>query len=426
MVANELRALDELPLESENKFYLHDHSENGRRIYEILRKSEKNHDVSLLEEAGQLLWQQSMKLPPHWQSPSSRSLPPNDLPDDVYRFSPMSNDPFAKAGCVRTVECKTATQHLPATKSLEFSHAESRLKESEHCAYPELLINPPERWIKNSPRYPQPMPLIQPAAFVNSYPRPKQQSKRQIAAKPTSGEQREPVMSKKPNPVKSSDTCHILKPAPEPKSKAKASKKQTSYSAQQIRGSQGFQNLQQQPAPVINPSLLVPSQQQVYWAVPPPGTGLQPTINTAAHQSIYSNNANRPPVRSQAGATHPTTNLVIASNPDLAIQNQFPAPSVPGFRTAMYSTAGYIPNQQPYHPTADQPHLPHPSAIRTPTTPIPSNQQAQLDMPWLSLTPGSYTSVTTAAQAIGTQPYDEVYRIAKETAENLAKALGKK
>jgi len=47
-------------------------------------------------------------------------------------------------------------------------------------------------------------------------------------------------------------------------------------------------------------------------------------------------------------------------------------------------------------------------------------------MPWLSLTPGSYTSVMTAAQAIGTQPYDEVYRIAKETAENLAKALGKK
>jgi hypothetical protein len=426
VVVNELRALDELPLEPTTKFYLHDNSDNGNRIYELLRQSEKNRDVSLLEEAGELLWEQSMKQPPHWQSPFSSFLPLNDLTDDVYRFRTMSNDPFAKEGSVKAIEPQAIPQKSARINSLVLSIAENHLEEPEQCAYPDLLINPPERWIKGSPRYSQPMPLIQPLALMNSYPMPVPQIQRQISATPNGSEQKKPLVSKKSNPTKASDTYRVLKPAADPKSKAKPPRKRNLHSAQQAGGSQGFQSLQQHPAPVINSNLLVPSWQQAYLISTPAPTGLQPTMNTPAYQSIYSTNTHQPPALSQTHVTQPTVNLTTTSNPFFAMPNRLPPPLTPGIYQASYLTKGHIPNPQSYHPAASQPPFIQLPAIRIPTTPIASNQQVQIDMPWLSLTHGSYTSVTSAAQAIGTQSYDEVYHIAKETADNLAEALGKK
>ena len=59
--ANELRAIDELPLQSVGE--LNDMSEKGKRIWRLLEKSERIRDVSLLEEAGKLLWEQVMSRP---------------------------------------------------------------------------------------------------------------------------------------------------------------------------------------------------------------------------------------------------------------------------------------------------------------------------------------------------------------------------
>jgi hypothetical protein len=56
---NELRAISELPLGKLDG--LNDRSEKGRRIWHILEKSERTRDVSLLEEAGRLLWEQTTR-----------------------------------------------------------------------------------------------------------------------------------------------------------------------------------------------------------------------------------------------------------------------------------------------------------------------------------------------------------------------------
>lgn len=58
---NELRAISELPL---GKIYdLNDKSETGKKIWDLLQTSERTRDVSLLEEAGRLLWEQVTRRP---------------------------------------------------------------------------------------------------------------------------------------------------------------------------------------------------------------------------------------------------------------------------------------------------------------------------------------------------------------------------
>ncbi|KAH6680328.1 hypothetical protein B0J14DRAFT_648708 [Halenospora varia] len=56
---NELRAIKELPLQLER--HLFDTSPIGIRIFDLLKKSEDTRDVSLLEEAGRLLWSQTLQ-----------------------------------------------------------------------------------------------------------------------------------------------------------------------------------------------------------------------------------------------------------------------------------------------------------------------------------------------------------------------------
>lgn len=60
-IANELRALEQLPLGKEADLW--DTSATGRRIYYLLRTSEDTRDVSLLDEAGRLRWEQIYRPP---------------------------------------------------------------------------------------------------------------------------------------------------------------------------------------------------------------------------------------------------------------------------------------------------------------------------------------------------------------------------
>jgi hypothetical protein len=73
---NELRAIEEFPL---GKFdSLNDRSENGKRIWRLLETSERTRDVSVLEEAGRLLWEQVMSRPE--STADSSPSPPRGIP----------------------------------------------------------------------------------------------------------------------------------------------------------------------------------------------------------------------------------------------------------------------------------------------------------------------------------------------------------
>jgi hypothetical protein len=238
-----------------------------------------------------------------------------------------------------------------------------------------------------------------------------QQAQRQIAAPRISSGQKNYSVSKKANPVKASDPYRLRKPTEESKSRPKSSKNKPS-SVQGVGGFQGLQGAPQPPALLINPTVPPSNGQQAYFAVPS-----ATAISSKAGQNTYTTKLNQHPRVSPSGAMDPVTNL--APNPYLASQRQFPASTASG----MTPSVGPIQNQHTYSPATYQLPLPLPPIIRTPIMPIALNQQAELDMPWLQLTPGNYMSITAAADAMGTQPYSEVYRIAKETADNLAKML---
>ncbi|KAB8295931.1 hypothetical protein EYC80_008751 [Monilinia laxa] len=68
--ANELRAIDALPLEPRKN--LNDTSPNGQRIYDLLKAYEIDGLVEVLEEAGALLWEQIFAAPEFSQRPRVR------------------------------------------------------------------------------------------------------------------------------------------------------------------------------------------------------------------------------------------------------------------------------------------------------------------------------------------------------------------
>jgi hypothetical protein len=410
LVANEVRALAELPLEKYlGNFYLEDDSETGRRIHLLLQQSEDHRDVSFLEEAGELLMEQSTRRPGHWQSPA---LPPwspppsiNELSDNAYQFSPVSNDPFAKVGCVKIVESRAIPQHTPVSN------------EPQHMSYPDLLINPPERWLRKSSTDPQPMRLIkpifisniQPASFSKSSSWLDQQVQRQLGATPTSSEQKAPFMPIKPKPLKA--------PAPRMR-KPKPTLQPTPPANQHTGGLQRPQGQPGQPFRPINPYFSVPKWQEGQSHVSPAITGSQPQMNAAPYKGSYSNNAN------QFSGTLPRTGAHPTANPGVNY-NQFPSP--PMSATALPSIQPApkpITKQQPYnHDTRQQPSTQSP-AIRTPTSPLTSSFQG--DMPWLKPKSAQSKPATAATEPTEIESYDEEYRKAKETADNLKETLAKK
>ncbi|KAN0110490.1 hypothetical protein V8E51_006877 [Hyaloscypha variabilis] len=360
---NEVRALAELPLEKyASNFHLDDNSEIGRRILWLLEQSEHNRDVSLLEKAGELLMEQSARVPVHWRSPAV-SAPPigHGLSDEVYEYSSMSNDPFAKVGFVKVVESMPVTQHslLP--------------NEPQHTAYPDLLVNPAERWIRPSSNDPRPMKLIRPIPLSSSHSWLYQQVQRQLGTSATRNSQKLPQAPVKPNPMKATDPYRVRKLSASSKPKAQVTKTQTVLSIQKggLPTPQGHP-LPQLPITPTNPYFSVPKWQKDF-----PGS----EAKAYSSQGQYYSNESQPPQAVPTRRAHATVNAVSTPTPSLAVYNQFPSPTK--FQSSSQTPSRPVVNQQPYDPTA-QP-LPQPPAIRTPTTPLSSSSQRQ--MPRIIYTP---------------------------------------
>ena len=96
--ANELRAINELPVDKSNK--LNDRSATGWKIWRLLMKYERTQDVSLLEEAGRLLWEQVMSRPE-----SMMDCPSSDL----------RQDPGDRSGLIDGRDGMNVPAHKPAT-----------------------------------------------------------------------------------------------------------------------------------------------------------------------------------------------------------------------------------------------------------------------------------------------------------------------
>jgi len=110
---NELRALENLPLQKE----LYDTSPTGVRIYSLLAKAEENNDVSLLEEAGRLLWTRVTSCYPAdvnrsyhstYDADTQHPCPPFTSSEIVYQDRCAVGDELARLrmGVVRTTSRK--------------------------------------------------------------------------------------------------------------------------------------------------------------------------------------------------------------------------------------------------------------------------------------------------------------------------------
>lgn len=415
---------------------------------------------------------QSTRLPLQWQSPTPP--PPlrqiNDLSDSASQFSPMSNDPFAKASCVKIIESMAIISQPLALPN-----------EPQHTLYPDMLVNPPERWLRKSPNDPQPMRLIPPIPLsLKSSLWLDQQVKHQLGT--GSSENKTTHVPVKPKPVKAPDLYRVQKPATNPRPRAPTPNKQAPQTYRQSAVPQRPQTMPSQPTSLASPNLPSPNWHQEFYGLLSSSTG---SFSTAGYQGSYSNNADQisrtPPTR----GTHPTFNSSRISSPNMAIQNKLPIPPISPM-TTVSTQAVFRPNsyQQPYNPNkissphqaaiwiptaplasafqvevpqqnqysvppqsaiasqstqtvlklitsqqpcntnADKTPLINPPAIRTPTTPLTST--FQLEMQQSEFTFEHYKPSTAAAEPTKTERYEEVYCEAKEAADNLEKLLGKK
>jgi hypothetical protein len=312
----------------------------------------------------------------------------------------MSNDPFAKVGFIKVVESMPVSQHplLP--------------NEPQHTTYPDLLVNPAERWIRSSPNDPRPMRLIRPIPMSSSHAWLDQQVQRQLGTSAIRNLQKLPQAPVKPNPIKATNPYRVRKPSASSKPKAQITKTQTAVSIQKggLPTPQGLP-LPQLPMTTTNPYFSVPKLQKDF-----PGS----EANAYSSQGQYYSNENRPPLAAPTRRAHATANAVSIPAPSLAVYNQIPSPTK--FRSSSQIPSRPVVNQQPYDPSAHP--LPQPPAIRTPTTPLSSSSQRQVS--WIIYTPEPSKSATANAESTEMKSYAEVYREAQQTADDLAKMLAKK
>jgi hypothetical protein len=242
-------------------------------------------------------------------------------------------------------------------------------------------------------------PIPIPISKSYSYSWLDQQVQHQIRAAPIKSEQNPTHASMKPKSGKAPDTYRVHKPSANTKPRPKATNKQNPASSQT------------QNDPLVNPSLSVPKWQAGSSGVTP-SPGSQP----------YNSNASKTIRTLPTIGTHSTTN---PSGNSSAYPNQFPA--LPTSAMATQSTYPAIVvrptnNQQPPTATSYEAFFSQPPAIRTPIMPLTSNAPA--DLPWLEYKPDRDKSIiTAAAEPIETKPYDDVYRLAKKTADNLTQML---
>jgi hypothetical protein len=287
---------------------------------------------------------QFTRLPPYWQSPAPP--PPcqiNDISDDAYQFSLMSNNPFAKVGCVKIVESTAVPQPLAVSN------------EPQDTKYPDKLVNPPEIWLQKSPKSPQPMHLISPIPLsLKSSLWLDQQVQRQLGT--VSSEYKTPHVPVKPKPVKALDLYSVRKPASNPRHKATATNKQVLHTYQQIAVPQKPQTMPSQSTSITNPNLPTPNHQELYGFLP----SITGSLNAAGYQGSYFNNAYHISRALPTKDTHPTFNFNDIPSLNMAIHNQFPIPSTPAMTTesaqAAFRTTSDL---QPYSPNTHKTPSPY-------------------------------------------------------------------
>lgn len=343
---------------------------------------------------------QSTKIPRHWQTPAPLRLVHNELPDEAYRFSPMSNDPFAKVGNVKV------SQSMPIPRAVVVPN------EPQHTIYPDMLVNPPERWVRKSPNDPQPMRLIPPLPLPDSCSWLDEQIWRQIGGLPIKSENKIPSAPTKSILSKASDSYRVRKPVGTTQSKTMAPN-----STQEVGTSRGFQGPQLHNGQPIKSNSYIPQLQAGYPRNNSYNTGSQTCSSNAGQAPSI------PPTRS----TNPPANRVGNLNPRPVKYNQFPAP--PTSASATPSTHPTITTMRPSTNQQQQQHkamsyetfFSQSPAIRTPTSPLTPNVQGHL--PLLEPKPGHDKPGTRTVEPEEKESYDEMYRKAKETADNLTKML---
>ncbi|RDL39498.1 uncharacterized protein BP5553_03838 [Venustampulla echinocandica] len=130
---NELRAIEELPLGKEKDLW--DTSANGRRIYYLLKTSEETSDVSLLDEAGKLLWEQIFR--PHYSEAdqlgqqevnSSSDVPYVDLEcqtPETHGYSAIENGSFGNHVGVQSRKEKMQKKLAVGQEEVGFTHLQT-------------------------------------------------------------------------------------------------------------------------------------------------------------------------------------------------------------------------------------------------------------------------------------------------------------
>ncbi len=342
---------------------------------------------------------QSTKIPRHWQTPAPLRLVHNELLDEAYRFSPMSNDPFAKVGNVKI------------SQSMSIPRAAVVPNEPQHIAYPDMLINPPERWVRKSPNEPQPMRLIPPLPLPDSCSWLDEQIWGQIIRLPIKSENKTPSASNKSILAKAPDSSRVRKAVSTTQPRAKAA-----TSIQQVGTSRGFQGPPVHNRQPIKSNSCIPQLQAGY----PRNT----LFNTGSQ--TCSSNGSQAPLIPPTRSTKPPANP--AGNPNsLPVKyNQFPtspssARAAPILHPAITTMRPITTQKQQHNAISYETFFSQSPAIRTPTAPLTTNVQG--DIPLLEPKPGHNKPGTRTFDPEETESYDEMYRKAKETADNLTKML---
>ena len=127
----ELRALAELPLPLYGGLKdIGDTSSTSLRIYDLLEKSERHRDVSLLDEAGRLLCEQAFRSPSSWKPSYPPSYTP-DSPDYTCQSLSIASDPFGE-----TTKPEAIAKGMKTRVTIYQDPSEP-----VHTAYPHLLVD---------------------------------------------------------------------------------------------------------------------------------------------------------------------------------------------------------------------------------------------------------------------------------------------
>jgi hypothetical protein len=143
--ANEFRALQSLPLEKLNDFCIYERSLIGVKIHQLLEQSERNRDVSLLDEAGRLLWEQATR--PYIADPAilSSAYPPNFLSGHELE----NTDLPSQVDYTQSEFTKMAITPNDSRNGAAMNPDENRERPTppKSTPYPDKLVNPTNLWL---------------------------------------------------------------------------------------------------------------------------------------------------------------------------------------------------------------------------------------------------------------------------------------